>query len=176
MFYTKKNEGGGFCPPFRISETRYVNSSGQELSNLGFFPVRRILPESIDHKTQIAIYVPAYVDELTGEAVFEVRLRDKTPEELEADFQSAFDLRKNDIVNILNKEAQLKGYFNIDSACSYAGAPNVFQRESMAFVMWRAAIWSAWFALERKIASKEVAVTGTDDLVSLLPKLEAYLS
>ncbi len=41
----------------------------------------------------------------------------------------------------LDATARNRHYDNIVSACSYAGAANRFQVESIAFIQWRAAVW-----------------------------------
>lgn len=46
------------------------------------------------------------------------------------------------IQSVLDAGARSKGYDDILSACSYAGAPNAFQAESISFLNWRASVWS----------------------------------
>jgi len=41
----------------------------------------------------------------------------------------------------LDRAAKDMGYDNILSACSYAGYPNSFQSEAIAFGQWRSAVW-----------------------------------
>lgn len=53
----------------------------------------------------------------------------------EADYEKAIDA-------YLNAIALQHGYDNIVSACSYAGAVNPFQAESIKFIKWRGDVWA----------------------------------
>ena len=51
----------------------------------------------------------------------------------------------------LDATARARGYDNILSACSYAAAPNKFQRESRAFIVWRSACWDKAFQVQQEV-------------------------
>lgn len=46
----------------------------------------------------------------------------------------------------MDASAKAKGYDNIVSACSYAGASNPFQAEGQAYVAWRGNVWAQCYA------------------------------
>jgi len=46
------------------------------------------------------------------------------------------------IQEFLDDTAKLSGYDSIISACSYSGAVNTYQDESVAFLQWRAEVWA----------------------------------
>lgn len=48
---------------------------------------------------------------------------------------------KTRIELLMNSKAQEQGYDSILSACSYAGYPNDFQQEAIAFGTWRSSVW-----------------------------------
>lgn len=89
-----------------------------------------------------------------------------SPEELmqqyEAEFTSA-------IQSHLDSVAQAKGYDNIVSACSYAGAPNPFQQEAIAFVAWRGAVWDYCYKELAKVTSGARAIPTIAELLGELP-------
>jgi hypothetical protein len=65
-----------------------------------------------------------------------------TPEAVPSieDYQAA-------IQAMLDAAAKAKGYDDILSACSYAGAPNYFQGEGKAYVAWRGNVWAYCYTL-----------------------------
>ena len=69
----------------------------------------------------------------------------------------------------LDAEAQTKGYDNIVSACSYAGAPNPFQVESMAFITWRGEVWAACYAIMAEVEAGTRAIPAAEELIAELP-------
>ena len=74
----------------------------------------------------------------------------------------------NKIQSYLDKAANVKGYDDILSACSYASVPNVFQTESIAFVEWRSEVWSKCYELISTYAVKG-QVPSFDDVLVHLP-------
>lgn len=72
----------------------------------------------------------------------------------------------------LDAAARAKGYDNIISACSYAAAPNPFQQEAIAFIEWRAAVWSHCYAVMADVMSGLRAVPSSGDLISELPVMK----
>ena len=72
----------------------------------------------------------------------------------------------------LDSEAQAKGYDNIISACSYAGAPNPFQAESIQFITWRGNVWAYCYAELAKVQSGERQVPVLEDFLNELPAFE----
>lgn len=69
----------------------------------------------------------------------------------------------------LDSTAIAKGYDSILSACSYAGAPNAFQAESVAFITWRGAVWEACYAMLAAFQAGQAAVPTKDELLDALP-------
>lgn len=72
----------------------------------------------------------------------------------------------------LDSEAQAKGYDNIVSACSYAGAPNPFQTESIQFITWRGNVWAYCYAELAKVQSGQRPVPKLQDFINELPSFE----
>ena len=50
----------------------------------------------------------------------------------------------------LDTAAQARNYDGIVSACSYAGFPNAFQSEGIAFGQWRSAVWAFVYAAQQQ--------------------------
>lgn len=71
----------------------------------------------------------------------------------------------------LDRKAQDKGYDNIVSACSYAGAPNPFQAESQAFLDWRSAVWQHCYQVLADVAAGVRAEPTEAQLLAELPAL-----
>lgn len=71
----------------------------------------------------------------------------------------------------LDRKAQDRGYDNIVSACSYAGAPNPFQAESQAFLDWRSAVWQYCYKVLADVAAGVRAEPTEAQLLAELPAL-----
>lgn len=71
----------------------------------------------------------------------------------------------------LDATAQERGYDNVLSACSYAGAPNPFQSEAQAFIAWRGAVWAGCFAIQAEVQAGTRAHPTVDALIAALPVL-----
>lgn len=69
----------------------------------------------------------------------------------------------------LDATARTRRYDNIVSACSYAGAANRFQTESVAFIQWRAAVWDYCYAALDAVLAGTRAVPTADELIAELP-------
>jgi hypothetical protein len=69
----------------------------------------------------------------------------------------------------LDDGAVSQGYDDIVSACSYAGAPNAFQEESISFLVWRADVWVAAHNLFNEVLGGARSMPTDEDLISLLP-------
>lgn len=69
----------------------------------------------------------------------------------------------------LDNTAIAKGYDSILSAGSYAGAPNAFQAESVAFITWRGAVWEACYAMLAAFQAGQTAVPTKAELIAALP-------
>ena len=78
---------------------------------------------------------------------------------------------KDAIQNTLDDEAKIKGYDNIVSACSYAGYPNVFQAEAVAFGQWRANVWAYGYAELDKVIAGTRPVPTIAEIIAELPAL-----
>lgn len=73
----------------------------------------------------------------------------------------------------LNSIANSRGYDSIDSACSYAAAPNPFQTESLLFVTWRGDVWAYCYNILGQVTRGEIVPPGIDNLIAELPTLGA---
>lgn len=71
----------------------------------------------------------------------------------------------------LDAAAKGRGYDGIVSACSYAGAPNAFQAESVAFLTWRAACWSHCYTVLAEVQAGAMPPPSAADLIAGLPAL-----
>jgi len=69
----------------------------------------------------------------------------------------------------LDAKAQARGYDNILSACSYAGALNPFQAEAQAFIVWRGAAWAACFTYQAEVLAGTHQPPTEDELIAALP-------
>lgn len=85
-----------------------------------------------------------------------------TIEQIAAKFES-------DIQSYLDDEAQLRGYDNITTACSYAAAPNPFQVESISFVTWRGNVWAYCYGELAKAKSGTRPMPTIEQIISELP-------
>lgn len=70
----------------------------------------------------------------------------------------------------LDAVAQSKGYDNIMSACSYAGAVNPFQQESQRFVTWRGEVWGLCFKVLEDVSNGIAEKPDIDELIAALPE------
>lgn len=72
----------------------------------------------------------------------------------------------------LDREAQSKGYDSIISATSYAGYPNDFQAEGIAFGTWRADVWKYCYQQLAEIESGGRPIIPTvEEFITELPTL-----
>lgn len=77
----------------------------------------------------------------------------------------------NFVQSILDAEAQKHNYDNIVSATSYAGYPNQFQAEGIAFGVWRSAVWVKCYEIMNDVLDGKRQVPTEEQLLSELPKL-----
>lgn len=78
---------------------------------------------------------------------------------------------KDAIQQTLDDAAQAKNYDDIVSACSYAGYPNVFQAEAIAFGQWRANVWAYGYAELDKVIAGTRPVPTIAEILAELPAL-----
>ncbi len=69
----------------------------------------------------------------------------------------------------LDETARSKGYDNIMTACSYAGAPNPFENEAKAFITWRGEVWAYAFAELVKVQEGRRQVPDLEEFIAELP-------
>lgn len=69
----------------------------------------------------------------------------------------------------LDADAQAKGYDGVLSACSYAGAPNAFQDDGLAYVARRSAAWVYCYQELAKVKSGERPMPTIEQIISELP-------
>jgi hypothetical protein len=72
----------------------------------------------------------------------------------------------------LDAKAMEKGYDNIISACSYAGAANPFQSEGVAFVTWRGLVWAKCYELMGEVQSGTRPQPTMAQLLAELPEYQ----
>ena len=69
----------------------------------------------------------------------------------------------------LDASAKARGYDDIVSACSYAGAPNPFQEEAITFLQKRAACWQYGYQVLAECEAGTRAIPSSDELLGELP-------
>lgn len=70
----------------------------------------------------------------------------------------------------LDDHAKSKGYSDIVSACSYAGAPNPFQTESQNFVSWRGNVWATCYQILNDVNNGLRQIPTESELLAELPQ------
>ena len=75
------------------------------------------------------------------------------------------------VQDMLDAKAKAKGYDNIVSACSYAGAENQFQGEGVSFVKWRGDVWAACYTILGAVQAGQRAIPTISGLLSELPEI-----
>lgn len=78
---------------------------------------------------------------------------------------------KDAIQATLDDAARAKNYDDIVSACSYAGYPNAFQSEAIAFGQWRANVWAYGYAELDKVMAGTRQVPTITEILAELPEL-----
>jgi len=73
----------------------------------------------------------------------------------------------------LDRQAQLKGYDNIVSACSYASGPDSdpFAAEGRAFLAWRSAVWTQAYAVLAEVEAGTKPMPTPEESVAQMPAL-----
>ena len=71
----------------------------------------------------------------------------------------------------LHTAALARGYDSIISACSYAGAPNPFQEESIAFIQWRATLYTYLYTCLNQIEAGAIAAPSEGEFLAAMPVL-----
>ncbi len=74
------------------------------------------------------------------------------------------------IDNQLNLIAKEHGYDNIVSACSYAGAVNPYQVESMGFIRWRGMVWGYATEILNNVKNGIQSQPTIEDVIQGMPK------
>lgn len=75
------------------------------------------------------------------------------------------------VQNYLDSTAQGRGYDNVVSVCSYAGAPNPFQAEGIKFVEWRGNVWATCYSVMNDVLAGTRGIPTEVELLALLPTL-----
>lgn len=88
-----------------------------------------------------------------------------TPEQIIADLEAS-------VQSELDRRARERNYDSIVSACSYAGALNPFQAESIAFLSWRAACWQRCYQILADCKAGNRPIPEPAELVAELPALD----
>lgn len=102
----------------------------------------------------------------------------KLPKELEeAKLQNILALKDtfvHRVDNILNSTAHSKGYDSINTAVSYAAAPNEFYEEGKKFFSWRSKVYYWSYGILDKVKSEEIDISDNsiDKLLDVMPKFE----
>lgn len=76
--------------------------------------------------------------------------------------------------NILNSTAHSKGYDDINTAVSYAAAPNEFYEEGKKFFSWRSKVYYWGYGIVDKVKSGELDILSTsiEEILAVMPKFE----
>lgn len=98
--------------------------------------------------------------------IIKVPFPEPTPEEL---FNTVTKLFEAAVQKELDDDAIAKGYDNIISACSYAGAPNPFQTEAKAFIARRGNAWAYCYSELVKIKNGTREMPTIEQIISELP-------
>ena len=77
----------------------------------------------------------------------------------------------NAIDDLLDAEAKKNGYSSIISATSYAGYPNDFQAEGLAYGTWRSAVWAYCYQELDKIQQGLRTIPTLEEFIGELPAL-----
>lgn len=86
--------------------------------------------------------------------------------------QELIKLFTESVQRYLDAKAKNNGYDNIISACSYAGAPNPFQTESIQFITWRGNVWAYCYQELDKVQNGERPIPELQDFLNELPSFE----
>lgn len=73
----------------------------------------------------------------------------------------------------LDRQARLKGYDDIVSACTYAAQPtgSPFQAEGAAFLAWRSDVWSQAYATLAEVEAGRATMPTPEEAVAQMPPL-----
>lgn len=73
----------------------------------------------------------------------------------------------------LDRQARLKGYDDIVSACSYASgdADDPFQAEGKKFLKWRGQVWAQAYAVLAEVQAGQRALPTPEEAVASMPTL-----
>lgn len=106
--------------------------------------------------------LPIGCEKITDEEAYQL----SNPQLTLAQIASKFEA---DIQEYLDGQAQLKGYDNITTACSYAAAPNPFQTEAISFVTWRGNVWHYCYGELAKVEAGTRSMPKVEQIISELP-------
>ena len=90
--------------------------------------------------------------------------REKASKRMIKDYESTIE-------RFMNSKAEEKGYSDIVSACSYAGAPNPFQAEGTAALKWRGDVWAKCYQILADFQAGNRAKPTISELIGELPEL-----
>jgi len=71
---------------------------------------------------------------------------------------------------ILDEEAQTKGYDDIKSVRTYTGYPNIYQKECSELASWSSNTWLVLSKILPKVIDGSILITSKADLKAQLPK------
>jgi len=102
-----------------------------------------------------------------------------TDEEAESLIRPVLTFDQRVAVNIaaiqaeLDRQAQLKSYDNILSACSYAAQPEgaPFQAEGATYLQWRSDVWAQAYAVLAEVQSGNLPLPSPEESVAQMPLL-----
>lgn len=90
--------------------------------------------------------------------------------------KAALDQTKDQLIyavqQYLDNLAQVYGYDNIVSACSYAAVPNKFQAEAITFLEWRSAVWDYCYQVLADVQAGKREIPAVEQLLAELPQKE----
>lgn len=136
------------------------NLSVTTLSKFGFKP----LDES--NKPDGTDYDVTYIDhDEKIEAVYTLKIPEKTEDEIKRDFIDAVQDHMDGI-------ARTRGYDNIFTACTYsASTVEKFAKEASICIEFRDAVWSYCYEQLDRIIAGERSIPTIDDFISELPEI-----
>lgn len=73
------------------------------------------------------------------------------------------------VQDYMTQQAQISGYDDLVSACSYTGAPNPFQVESQSFVTWRGNCWQTCHTILAAVQAGTQPIPTAAQLIAALP-------
>lgn len=111
------------------------------------------------------------IAEVNGAWIMSWKVVDRTEEEKALALQTLTNEYERAVERHMDKAVATRGYSDIVSACSYAGAPNPFQAEGTAALKWRGDVWAKCYQILADFQAGSRAKPTIDELIGELPTL-----